>query len=145
MDLKKVAEDILREAEVSQDTRRDRIALAQEYLRLQAQVDGTSAPLVHRAVAKLAAAERVAACAVESRDNAVTERDRLRAARVAYASEFDGDVGNIHENIRRLKTLATAVTNCFSGRDGALYLEAPGAQAAEAVEALRAFLKGMKS
>ena len=27
----------------------------------------------------------------------------LEAARFAYASEFDGDVGSIHENIRKLK------------------------------------------
>jgi hypothetical protein len=27
----------------------------------------------------------------------------LRAARIAYASEFDGDVGSIHENIRAMK------------------------------------------
>ena len=27
----------------------------------------------------------------------------LEAARFAYASEFDGDVGSIHENIRALK------------------------------------------
>lgn len=29
--------------------------------------------------------------------------DELRAARIAYASEFDGDTGSIHENIRKLK------------------------------------------
>ena len=28
----------------------------------------------------------------------------LEAARIAYASEFDGDVGSIHENIRKMKT-----------------------------------------
>ena len=27
----------------------------------------------------------------------------LEAARIAYASEFDGDVGSIHENIRKMK------------------------------------------
>jgi hypothetical protein len=27
----------------------------------------------------------------------------LEAARIAYASEFDGDTGSIHENIRKLK------------------------------------------
>jgi len=44
---------------------------------------------------------------LEDRD---VEIERLRvelgqhkAARVAYASEFDGDVGSIHENIRKLK------------------------------------------
>ena len=28
---------------------------------------------------------------------------QLEAARLAYASEFDGDVGSIHDNIRKLK------------------------------------------
>lgn len=34
---------------------------------------------------------------------AIRQRDGLEAARIAYASEFDGDVGSIHENIRKLK------------------------------------------
>lgn len=39
----------------------------------------------------------------EADAGAIEERDALRAARIAYASEFDGDVGSVHENIRRLK------------------------------------------
>ncbi len=31
------------------------------------------------------------------------ERSELKTARMAYASEFDGDVGSIHENIRKFK------------------------------------------
>jgi hypothetical protein len=27
-----------------------------------------------------------------------------KAARIAYANEFDGDVGSIHQNIRKLKS-----------------------------------------
>ena len=33
----------------------------------------------------------------------VDERDELKAARISYANLFDGDVGNIHENIRKLQ------------------------------------------
>jgi hypothetical protein len=45
------------------------------------------------------------------------ERDELRAARIAYASEFDPDedgnpdVGSVHENIRKLKERAERHTN----------------------------------
>ena len=35
----------------------------------------------------------------------------LEAARIAYASEFDGDVGNIHQNIRTLKKERDAAFN----------------------------------
>jgi hypothetical protein len=39
-------------------------------------------------------------------DHLEDSTSELRAARIAYASEFDGDVGNIHENIRALKAEA---------------------------------------
>jgi len=38
--------------------------------------------------------------AIREYDKRIAE---LEAARIAYASEFDGDVGRIHENIRKLK------------------------------------------
>ena len=40
--------------------------------------------------------------AYESEITKLTKRcDELKAARISYANLFDGDVGNIHENIRR--------------------------------------------
>ncbi len=42
----------------------------------------------------------------KARDRALARVNELEAARVAYASEFDGDVGNIHARIRALKVKA---------------------------------------
>ena len=39
----------------------------------------------------------------EEKEQLRKERDELQATRIAYASEFDGDVGSIHQNIRELK------------------------------------------
>ena len=33
----------------------------------------------------------------------VDQRDELIAARISYANLFDGDIGSIHENIRKLQ------------------------------------------
>lgn len=44
---------------------------------------------------------------MEQRERELQQRIRgLEASRIAYASEFDGDVGSIHQNIRELKARA---------------------------------------
>ena len=69
----------------------------------------------------------------------------LGAARLAYASEFDGDVGSIHENIRKLKAekarlqalLGRECPACNSMVDSIAQLQAENAKLKQAA---RAFL-----
>ena len=69
----------------------------------------TTTPLPRKPTGKLAFAYQTIATLDKSRADLEAELSALKAARIAYASEFppnedgDPDVGSIHQNIRALK------------------------------------------
>jgi len=86
---------------------------------------GTAADLIEEQAARISDLETKCRLYEAALDKADKEADGLRAARIAYASEFapdaEGlpDVGNIHANIRALKAQITAADGWRKDADAA--------------------------
>lgn len=99
-------------------TQAERDRLAARVAELERELDGALAQSAH--------ADRMEQQALAELAEVRERVGQLESARIAYASEFDGDVGNIHASIRKMKADAATLQSklaCLAGviqeRDGA--------------------------